>query len=71
MLVQVWVGKSLVAERALSSLIVVHLSHVPCQVAHCKLLLTMWTRLLNPFVLLSHVPPKVVHADFLLALFAL
>ena len=70
-LVQVWVWKSLVAERALSGLIVVHLSHVPCQVAHSKLLLTMWTRLLNPLVLLSHVPPKVVHADFFLALFAL
>ena len=48
-----------------------HLSYVSAQVAHCKFLLTMWTRLLDPLVLLSHVSSKVVHADLLLALFAL
>ena len=60
-----------VAKRAFYCLIVVHLSNVSAQVAHCKLLFTMWARLLYPLVLLSHVPSHVVRTDFLLALFAL
>ena len=60
-----------VAKRAFYRLIVMHLSNVSAQVAHCKLLLTVWARLLYPLMLLSHVPSQVVRTDFLLALFAL
>ena len=48
-----------------------HLPYVSAQVAHCKLLFTMWARLFYPLVLLSHVSSKVVNTDFFLALFAL
>ena len=47
MLVQVGDGKGLATVRTLGTLIVMNLSDVSRQVGHGKLLLTMWTRLLD------------------------
>ena len=53
--VQVGDGERFSTVWALCALIVVHLSNVSAQVAHCKLLLTVRARLLDPLVGLPHV----------------